>query len=287
MFLLIDIPWNPNIFSVFGLLITWHGFFTAVGLLCGVWLGVRLADLFGYDPDQAYNLALIGIPGGVIGARALYVVENISKMDSIWEWFAITEGGISIWGAVLGGVLFPITYGLVRKIALRVVLDAAAFGMILGMAIGRLGDLVNGEHCAKLTNLPWGVMYSNPESPGLRCAIIHHGTFDVAVHPATTYEIFGNLLILACLFLAVWQIKFWRWPGVTFLLYLDSYALLRFGLTYFRVDSSETFLFDLRVPQLVSILVLAISLPVLVYFIKFQPLVVNRPGRFLEKIDRV
>ena len=195
MFLLIDIPWNPNIFSIFGLLITWHGFFTAVGLLCGVWLGVRVAGLLGYDPDQAYNLALIGIPGGVIGARLLYVVENISKMDSVWEWFAITEGGISVWGAVLGGVLFPIIYGFIRKVALRVVLDAAAFGMILGMAIGRLGDLVNGEHCAKVTNLPWGVIYSNPESPGLRCAIIHHGTFDVAVHPATTYEIFGLSLI--------------------------------------------------------------------------------------------
>ena len=77
MFLLVDIPWHPNIFSIFGLLITWHGFFTAVGLLCGVWLGVRVASLLGYDPDQAYNLALIGIPGGVIGARALYVVENI------------------------------------------------------------------------------------------------------------------------------------------------------------------------------------------------------------------
>ena len=283
MFLLIDIPWNPNIFSIFGLLITWHGFFTAVGLLCGVWLGVRVAGLLGYDPDQAYNLALIGIPGGVIGARLLYVVENLSKMDSAWEWFAITEGGISVWGAVLGGVLFPIIYGFIRKVALRVVLDAAAFGMILGMAIGRLGDLVNGEHCAKVTNLPWGVIYSNPESPGLRCAIIHHGTFDVAVHPATTYEIFGSLLILALLFFAVSRLEFWRWPGVTFLLFLNSYALLRFGLTYLRVDSADTFFLDLKVPQFVSLLVLTISLPVLVYFIKVLPLNISRPSSFFAK----
>jgi len=283
MFLLIDIPWNPNIFSIFGLLITWHGFFTAVGLLCGVWLGVRVAGLLGYDPDQAYNLALIGIPGGVIGARLLYVVENLSKMDSAWEWFAITEGGISVWGAVLGGVLFPIIYGFIRKVALRVVLDAAAFGMILGMAIGRLGDLVNGEHCAKVTNLPWGVIYSNPESPGLRCAIIHHGTFDVAVHPATTYEIFGSLLILALLFFAVSRFEFWRWPGVTFLLFLNSYALLRFGLTYLRVDSADTFFLDLKVPQFVSLLVLTTSLPVLVYFIKVLPLNISRPSSFFAK----
>jgi hypothetical protein len=57
--------------------------------------------------------------------------------------------------------------------------------------------------------------------------------------------------------------------------------------TYFRVDSSETFLFDLKVPQLVSVLVLAISLPVLVYLIKFQSLVVNRPDRFLSKVSRL
>ena len=127
------------------------------------------------------------------------------------------------------------------------------------------------------------MIYSNPESPGLRCAIIHHGTFDVAVHPATTYEIFGSLLILVLLFFAVWRFEFWRWPGVTFLLFLNSYALLRFGLTYLRVDSADTFLLDLKVPQFVSLLVLTTSLPVLVYFIKVLPLNISRPSSFFTK----
>ena len=79
--LVIEIPWDPNIFTIFGLLITWHGFFTSVGLLLGVWLGVRVATALNCDPDEAYNLALIGIPGGIIGARTLYVIENIERMD--------------------------------------------------------------------------------------------------------------------------------------------------------------------------------------------------------------
>tara|TARA_B100000700_G_scaffold132627_2_gene148135 strand:- start:2235 stop:3101 length:867 start_codon:yes stop_codon:yes gene_type:complete len=266
--LVIEIPWDPNIFTIFGLLITWHGFFTSVGLLLGVWLGVRVATALNCDPDEAYNLALIGIPGGIIGARTLYVIENIERMDSAWDWFAITEGGISIWGAVLGGVALPTLFALIKGINLRPILDAAGFGLILGMGIGRVGDLINGEHCSRMTDWLIGVTYTHPQSPGLRCAVLHHGSVDSPVHPATTYEMLGDLGILALLFFAVWKLGLWKWPGLTFLLYLDSYAIMRFALTYLRVDSSETFLLDIRVPQLVSLLVLVGSVPLAILFLR-------------------
>ena len=68
-------------------------------------------------------------------------------------------------------------------------LDAAAFGLLLGMAIGRIGDLINGEHWSKETSLWWGVAYSNIESPGW-------SRLQTPVHPATTYEMIGDLLII-------------------------------------------------------------------------------------------
>ena len=84
-------------------------------------------------------------------------------------------------------------------------------------------------------------------------------------HPATTYELIGDLVILGALFVLLFRV-FWRKPGLTFCCYLVGYAVMRFFLTYLRIDSSETFLLDLRVPQLVSLLVVLCTLPVAWYF---------------------
>lgn len=162
--LAIDIGWGPNLFEIWGLLLTWHGVFTAVGILAGVQLSLRMAEITGYDYDDAYALALVGVPCGVIGARLLYVAEA-------WDYYGsnpgdiirITEGGISIWGAILGGLAGALVFGLWRGYPVARGLDIAAFGMILGQGIGRLGDLVNGEHLATATDLAWGVIYTHPD----------------------------------------------------------------------------------------------------------------------------
>ena len=260
----IEIPWDPDIIELGGLLLTWHGLFTAIGILVGVRLSLYLAKVVGYDYDDAYALALVGVPSGIVGARLLFVWEA-----GIWEpgeIIRLDEGGISIWGAILGGVGGALLFGLWKGYPVGRGLDIAAFGLIMGQAIGRLGDLVNGEHLARATDLPWGVIYTHQDSPAFA-----HSLAVGAHHPATTYELLGDLVIFGALFYLLFRV-FWRRPGLTFFAYLLSYAVMRFFLTYTRVDSSETFLFDLRVPQLVSVLVVFGSIPLVWYFATRPPI---------------
>ena len=264
--LAITIGWDPDIAEIAGLLITWHGLFTAVGILVGVQLALRMARRVGYDEDDAYTLALIGVPSGIIGARLLYVIENADRIDSFREAIAINEGGISIWGAILGGVVGPLLFSLWRHWRIALPLDVTAVGLILGQAIGRLGDLVNGEHVARATDLPWGVTYSHPNSP----AFAHSLSFGPH-HPATTYELLGDLVIFGVL-LYLFFGPFARHRGLVFLTYLISYSVMRFFLTYTRLDSAETLGGLLRVPQLVSVVVVVAAIPVLIWLLRRPPI---------------
>jgi phosphatidylglycerol:prolipoprotein diacylglycerol transferase len=101
------------------------------------------------------------------------------------------------------------------------------------MAIGRIGDLINGEHVAKTTDLPWGVKYTNTESPSWD---VYVASGNPASHPATTYEMLGDLLIIGVIAIIFWQ--FWRHrPGIAFFTGLVLYSAMRFGVSYLRIDS--------------------------------------------------
>jgi phosphatidylglycerol:prolipoprotein diacylglycerol transferase len=247
----ISIGIDPNIGNFFGLLITWHGFFTAVGIIAGVWLAVSLAatDKVGIDPDTAYTIGMIVVACGIVGARALYVIENYgdnSSIDSFVDIFRITEGGISIYGAIIGGAIGGWAYGLWKRLPSAAGADAAAFGMLIGLAIGRLGDVINGEHFAKSSDLPWAVEYTHPNSTAFARE---------AMHPAVAYELIADLLIMALL----WQM--WKRnvkSGVIFSLAFLLYAIMRFFVSFLRVDSEEPFL-GLSVPQIVSLAVIPIA----------------------------
>ncbi len=262
--LVIEIPWDPNITTIGGFLLSWHGLFTAIGILAGVQLALRIARVVGYDEDDAYTLALVGVPSGIIGARLLYVWERGNWSPG--EIIAINEGGISIWGAILGGVAGAFAFAVWRRYPIGRGLDIAAFGLILGQAVGRLGDLVNGEHWSRATDLPWGVIYTDRDSPGFN-NFLDSVVGGRPVHPATTYELLGDLVILGVLFVVLFRV-FPRRPGLTFFVYLVGYAVMRFFLTYLRIDSSE--LLGLRVPQVVSLLVVLAAIPGVWYFLR-QP----------------
>ena len=254
--LAIEIPWNPNIGEIAGFTLTWHGLFTAAGILAGVQLALWVARRVDFDEDIAYTLALIGVPCGIIGARLLFVVEHWGYYSAnLSETLAITEGGISIWGGILGGFGGPLLFGLWRRYPMRRAFDIASFGMIAGMGIGRVGDLINGEHIARATDLPWGVIYTHPASP----AFAHSLTVG-AHHPATTYEMLGNFAILGVLFY-VFTGPFRLRPGMTFMAFLALYAVMRFFLSELRLDSQTTFVPGLTMPQLVSASVLLVAVP--------------------------
>ena len=251
--LVIEIPWDPVALKLGGLLLTWHGVFTAVGALVGIQVAFRLARLTGFGEDQAYTAFLVGLASGIVGARALYVIEH-------WERFSqdparilrITEGGISIWGALVVGFAASIIFARWRGYHVRLGLDVAAFGSLVGLAVGRLGDLVNGEHLSRASDLPWAVVYTDPDSPGFV-----HSLIVGSHHPATTYEMLILLAVFGLMF-PLYHRYLALFPGLTFVVAAAAYAVTRFLLTWTRVDSAEVAL-GLRVPQVVSLLVLVVA----------------------------
>jgi phosphatidylglycerol:prolipoprotein diacylglycerol transferase len=134
--MVIKIGIDPEIFEIAGLEITWHGLFTALGVVVGVLMAAFLARRAGIDDDTIYNTALALVVGGIIGARALYVLEHLGDFqDDPVEVFAIQTGGISIYGALIGGILGAVAYAAWRRLPRwGTMADVAAIGAILGMA---------------------------------------------------------------------------------------------------------------------------------------------------------
>jgi phosphatidylglycerol:prolipoprotein diacylglycerol transferase len=280
----INIGLDPNVGRVFGLLITWHGVFTAIGIIAGVWLAVSVAasDRVRIDPDTAYTLGMVVVGCGIVGARALYVIENYGdspSIDGVFDIFRITEGGISIYGAIIGGALGGWAWGLWKKLPCAAGADAAAFGMLLGLAIGRIGDIINGEHFARASDLPWALTYSHPNSPAF---------FRDAMHPAVAYELIGDLIILGVLAL-VWKLR--PKSGVIFASAFLLYAAMRFAVSFLRIDSEEPLL-GLSTPQVVSIIVIIVALPLLVFFMRRRepepppPIALQRERQPVSRAER-
>ena len=143
-FLAIDINIDPT-FAEFGpFLLTWHGLFTAVGIIGGVWLSVWLCQKDGIPSEIAQEIALVGVPSAIVGARLFYVFEHWDRFsgDLTGIVFDITEGGITLYGGLIGGLLGGLVYALWRHWPIAITLDCAAPGMILGQGIGRIGDFI-------------------------------------------------------------------------------------------------------------------------------------------------
>ena len=264
----INIHINPHLFDG-GFALTWHGLFTAVGIAAGVWLAVRCARRVGLPEDDAFSIALVAVPCGIVGARALWVLEHTDLIHNVGDIFALTDGGISVYGAMIGGALGGFIYVVIWKPEFPrwLALDAAAPGMILGQAIGRLGDTINGEHFAKATDLPWAFRYTHPSTDGPWASIVDGvvppagdwfrgqvgalSEAPVPVHPvAGGYELILDFMILGGLLL-LRRTKLL--PGWGFVFYVLSYAAVRGLLALLRTD--EQLAFDpLSVPQLLAIL---------------------------------
>jgi phosphatidylglycerol:prolipoprotein diacylglycerol transferase len=243
--LVIDINIDPTMFDVGPFTLTWHGFFTAVGIIAGVSLAVYLCKRDGIPTEAAQEIALVAVVCAIVGARLFFVFEHFDRFSESPQKIitGISEGGITLYGGLIAGVLGGLAYALWRRWPIAITLDAAAPGMILGQAIGRIGDLINGEHLATRSDLPWAVKYTNPNNTLLK------DQFGVPVHPtAGGYELLGDLLILAILVFVLRRL--WKTPGWVFCSYLILYGVLRFFMSYMRID--EQTIGDIPIPQLVS-----------------------------------
>lgn len=248
----ITINIDPIIFSLGPLTITWHSLFIVVAIVAAVLLSARLVSRAGLSIDDFYPLAWWGILGGIIGSRLVHVVDYWSRfMADPVAILRIWEGGLAVWGAILGGTLGAMVYARIRRFPLRGYADQIAPGLVLATAIGRIGDIINGEHFSTFTDLPWAVVYTHPASPAYGRS---------PSHPEVAYELLMNLAIFGILLKLRGRV---RPEGSPFLLYLIIYSVGRFFLQFLRLDSNTVFL-SLNQPQWICLLVLVVAVPMLV-----------------------
>ena len=256
---MISIGIDPILVTLGAFALSWHGLFIAIAMVVAVWLTAYLVTRAGLSADRLYSLALWGVPGGIIGARLVHVIDY-------WDFYsanpgtilAFWAGGLALWGGILGGTLVVIIFTRVSGFALAPYADRAALGLILAQAIGRIGDVINGEHISTTTGLPWGFVYTHPNSPS-------YGL--LPQHPAVGYELLMDLLIFGILWKLLGRI---RPDGSLFLLYFILYSVGRFFLSFLRLDSN-TVLLSLNQPQWISLLVLAVTIPLFVFRRGSQP----------------
>jgi prolipoprotein diacylglyceryl transferase len=255
----IFIDLDPNI-HLGPITLAWHGIFTAVGIFFGVWLATKIVMERVSEAD-ATSVATWGVVGGIIGARIFHVADCWTGCTGIDGGYSahpelipqIWSGGIAVWGAAIGGVLGGLIVALRRgTIPIGFAADGAVPGIALGFAIGRIGDIINGEHHAIACEPPLGlcVGFTDPATLGQ----------PGPVHLVVAYDMAWNVLaVLWTLALRGRGLP----SGLIFWLWLAWYAVGRFALGFLRVGDPN-YAFGLREDQAIGVLVFAAAVPMIV-----------------------
>ena len=260
---MIEIEAGPNLFSTGTFMLSWHGFFSFVAVATAVFLVGRWAPLKNIDADDIYAIAIWAIIGGILGARIVHVIDQLGfYLDNPIQILYIWRGGIGLRGGILGGFIGGVAYALIHDKPVGIIADLTAPAMLIAQSIGRLGDIVNGEHCAKAaSDFIFGFAWINPASVARICP----NGVGIPVHPVIVYEIAWNLMSL----LLVWKLRNKIMPdGMLFALYLALYATGRFFITFLRED--RLWFFGLQEAQYIALLVLIITVPLLIIKARFR-----------------
>lgn len=251
--MLVNITIDPIIVQLGPLQLGWHGIFSMLALVAGVWVGLWRAERLGLPADPIMNGVGWAIAGGVVGARLFHVLDHLpyySEHPS--EIVAIWQGGIAVYGGFVGGVIAGAIATRAQGLPVWPALDAGAAGMLVGQAVGRLGCLVNGDAWGGPTGCPCGVVYWHEH------ALVPPELIGVPTHPYPLYEIVGVAIVLGLVWLAV---RHGRRPGTAFLLATVGYAALRFSLTFVRQEPIVAL--GLQEAQLVALLTGGVALVLL------------------------
>ena len=255
---LFSIPWfNETSIDVY-----WYGFLIALGMLLAVIYASSRTRKFGLDSDRTIDVILAGLVGAIVGARLYYVIFNIPRYltdeghISIREILSIRDGGLAIYGGVIGALVFGGIAAMIRKVKLLPMLDLMGLGLLIGQSIGRWGNFFNQECYGSKTSLPWG-MTSNSILNGLyfleypdNVTVITNRARDMVAHPCFLYE--SLWCIVGFLVLHFYSKKFRKFDGEIFLLYIGWYGAGRFWIEGLRTDSLYIPGTDLKVSQLVA-----------------------------------
>ena len=225
--------------SQFG--IHWYGILIVSGVLLGALYAARQAQHDGEDPEHVWNMLIVAVILAIVGARLYHVFSEPAGGMVGWSYYRehpieilyIWQGGLGIYGAIVGGVLGVAAYSWRAQLRPLQWIDYGAPGLAIGQAVGRWGNFINQELYGPPTTLPWGLSID-----------AHHRILpyrdlppETLFHPTFLYESLWNLLLFIALAQIARKLKGRLLPGDLLLSYLIGYPLGRFFIEYLRPDA--------------------------------------------------
>lgn len=223
----------------------WYGIFAALGFLAAILLAERYARKQGVPENTVQSLGMWLIVGGLAGARLSYVLFYWPSDFQLTFFAALKfwEGGLAWFGGFIGAVISGFLYLKKHSLDFWQYADLFTIPLVVGHVFGRIGDYVIGGHPGKVTTLPWAIWMDG-----------------AARHPVVLYEITGLIIILGfCLYARRWKLP----EGVLFLVYTSLYAVQRFFLDFFRIESTDPRTFGLTPSQLLVIVIFATAISIM------------------------
>lgn len=272
---------DPTAFKIGSIEIQWYGILITIGLLLALIYCFPRMKRFGLDTDRTVDAVIGGILGGIVGARLYYVAFNFDeyKRDSFGETVKAVvntrEGGLAIYGGLIGALAVGLIICKIRKVRLLPMLDVTVLGFLVGQGIGRWGNFVNQEAFGKNTGNFLGMtggkiqdtLYTNATFID---GSLSDGSVDYlqTVHPCFLYE---SLWCLLGFFLLSWYSKRRKYDGQILLIYMSWYGAERFVVEGLRTDSLYIGSSDLRVSQLLSAVIFVVSVILqIVFYSKYR-----------------
>lgn len=246
----------PKRFEIFGIEIALYGVIIGIGMLLSLMLIAKVAKKSGQNPDYYWDMALVTIITGVVGARLYYVIFSWdSYKDDLLSILNLRQGGLAIYGGIIGGALAIIAYTKFKKYSIPLALDTVVPGVALGQILGRWGNFFNREAFGDYTDglfamrLPVdAIRYS--EITEKMVEHMEEGVNYVQVHPTFLYESMWNIGVLV-LMLLLWKKK--HFDGEMTLLYFAGYGIGRFFIEGLRTDQLQIGNTGIAVSQMLGI----------------------------------
>ena len=252
-----------------GIPVRGYGVMLLVAAAAGTWLSIRRGRAVGFDADTIVALALEVFLWGLVGARLFYVIEyreqffpaGKSLVQALPDVLNLAAGGLVVFGSLPTAALAAWRFAARRGLPLLKLADCVAPGLLVGLALGRLGCFLNGCCYGGPCDLPWAVRFPPQSPPWLDQAARglippDGGSWSLPVHPAQLYAAVDAGILAA---LAVAFTPLARRPGEVFALVLTLHPISRLLLEAIRIDEPPMFGTPLSISQLVSVVLLALA----------------------------